>query len=379
MRLAVFSGNEYQSVGGRLFADRAFVLFLAALAGELGGVRLLGRISEGSDRARYELSPQITFVPLKSYSSLGRPLVAMAATIRSFRTAWRSLDEVDTVWALGPHPVGLMLVLIGLMRRRRVVLGVRQETISYVRSRHPGRRALIALGVALELTWRALARVLPTVVVGPELAEIYRRSPRMHELIVSLVSERELEAPAAGEPDSGEVTRLISVGRIETEKNPLLLADVLEILERDEPGRWTLSVCGEGPLTAALGERLEHNGVLSRATLEGYVPFAELAERYRAADVFVATSWTEGFPQTFVEAFAAGLPVVSTDVGGIRRAAEDAVVLVPAGDAQALADGLRRVRDDGSERERLRRAGAGWIRAHTLEREVDGLLGFLAR
>ena len=38
---------------------------------------------------------------------------------------WRGLDRVDTIWAFGPHPFGVLLVCMALLRRKRVVLGVR--------------------------------------------------------------------------------------------------------------------------------------------------------------------------------------------------------------------------------------------------------------
>ena len=127
-----------------------------------------------------------------------------------------------------------------------------------------------------------------------------------------------------------------------------------------------------------LAGRLAELGVADRATLHGYVPFDEISERYRASDVLVSTSWTEGFPQVIVDAFAAGLPVVATDVGGIRRAAGKAVMLVPAGDAAALAAAVRRLAGDPGLARALVEAGLDWERAHTIETEVERLAGFLS-
>jgi aminoglycoside phosphotransferase (APT) family kinase protein len=89
-------------------------------------------------------------------------------------------------------------------------------------------------------------------------------------------------------------------------------------------------------------------------------------------------SWTEGVPQVLLEAFAAGLPVVATDVGGVRRAAGEAALLVPPGDPAAAADGLRRVLDDEVLRQRLVTAGSAYAREHTLEVETGRLAALLA-
>ncbi len=54
-------------------------------------------------------------------------------------------------------------------------------------------------------------------------------------------------------------------------------------------------------------------------TLLGYVPIDDgLLDRYRQADVFLHVSWTEGFPQVLLEAFASRTPAVATEVGGVR-------------------------------------------------------------
>jgi len=118
--------------------------------------------------------------------------------------------------------------------------------------------------------------------------------------------------------------------------------------------------------------------VAGRADLRGYVPIdGGLPELYRTADVFLHVSWTEGLPQVLFEAFAAGLPVVATDVGGIAAAVGDAVLLIPPGDADAAIAAVSRVRADAALRERLVRAGAALVARHTLEREAAALTAFL--
>ena len=127
----------------------------------------------------------------------------------------------------------------------------------------------------------------------------------------------------------------------------------------------------------ALLARLADLGLEACAELRGYVPFDELLEDYRSADVLLSTSWTEGFPQVFVEAFAAGLPVVATDVGGIRKAAGETVMLVPPGDVEAAAEAIHRTVEDDELRRRLVEAGLDWAALHTTEVEIARLAEFL--
>ncbi len=73
----------------------------------------------------------------------------------------------------------------------------------------------------------------------------------------------------------------------------------------------------EGDLRA----RLDELGVADHADLLGYVPITGgLLDVYRSSHAFLHVSWTEGLPQTLFEAFAAGLPVVATAVGGVPDA-----------------------------------------------------------
>jgi glycosyltransferase involved in cell wall biosynthesis len=89
-------------------------------------------------------------------------------------------------------------------------------------------------------------------------------------------------------------------------------------------------------------------------------------------------SWTEGVPQVLFEAFAAGMPVVATDVGGVRAAVGDAALLVGPGDAAAAAGALERVVGDARLRAALVRAGRERVRTHTLEAEAHRTARFLS-
>jgi glycosyltransferase involved in cell wall biosynthesis len=216
------------------------------------------------------------------------------------------------------------------------------------------------------------------VVVGSAMEHRYRRAPRLLSLCVSLVPEREI-APADDEArDWDGEWRVLSVGRLDAEKNPVLLADVFARLAREEP-RWRLVVCGEGPLRSDLEARLQALDVRERAELLGYVPLdGRLLELYRSSHLLLHCSWTEGVPQVLYEAFAQRLPVVATDVGGVREAAQGAALLVAPGDAEAPARALARLADDGALRTRLVAAGVERAREHSLEAGTQRVAAFLA-
>jgi glycosyltransferase involved in cell wall biosynthesis len=372
VRLAAYTDYVYKQRDGHVYAQRAFALFLARLGDEVESLAITGRLDPEPGESYYRLPDSVEFVPLPHYASLASPLSALPAMVRSLGSFWRLLGRVDGAWLLGPYPLSFVFVLLAALRRRRVFLGVRQDWPTYVRSRHPSSRPLQFVAWLMEAGWRALARLYPVVVVGPELARNYSAARAVLPVTVSMVDEADIAPTRAAE--SGFT--VLSVGRLETEKNPLLLADVLAGLQARDP-RWRLVVAGEGPMRAELEERLASLGVADGADLLGYVPVdAGLHDLYRSADFFLHVSWTEGLPQVLFEAFAARLPIVATAVGGVPDAAGDAALLVPPGEAEAAVDALTRLAADEALRARLVESGVERVRRHTTTAEIRKVARF---
>ncbi|MEA2279143.1 MAG: hypothetical protein QOC78_4103 [Solirubrobacteraceae bacterium] len=376
VRVAVHADLAYRRDAAGLSADQAFGRFLGAMAGHVDRLVVIGRLDPAPGRWPHPLPAGVAFAALPHYDSLADVPAAARAAGRSLGRLWRALDDVDVLWLIGPHPLALPAALVGALRGRRVVLGVRQDFPVYVRTRHPQRRLLWGVADALELAFRGLARVVPVVAVGPDVARRYRHAPAVLELLISLVPERLLagEGPTA----NGAGGRLLSVGRLEAEKNPLLLADVLASLLTEEAD-WRLMVCGDGSQAPALAGRLAALGVAKQAALRGELPSEDgLMDAYRSGDVLLHVSWTEGVPQVILEAFAAGLPVVATAVGGVAEAVGSAAVLIPPGDAQAAADAVRRLRREPATRRRMVARGRAIAREHSLEASSRRVASFLA-
>jgi glycosyltransferase involved in cell wall biosynthesis len=149
------------------------------------------------------------------------------------------------------------------------------------------------------------------------------------------------------------------VGRLSGEKGPDVF---LEALSRLTVPGWTAAVLGDGPDRAALGARAGQLGLGGRIHWPGVVPDA--ARLYRAFDVFVLSSRTEGIPIVLFEAMHAVVPIVATRVGGVGEVVGDGeALLVPALDPAALAAAIDKVAEQPQEA--ARRAAAA---LSTLER-----------
>jgi phosphatidylinositol alpha-mannosyltransferase len=160
--------------------------------------------------------------------------------------------------------------------------------------------------------------------------------------------------PAEGLPQG---RRVLWVNRLDPQKGFPVMLRAFESLARERPDV-CLVVAGDGPDRAA-ADRLPERA-RARLVRLGTVPHEQLQRYHAAADVFAsAATGQESFGIVLVEAMAAGVPVVATDIAGYREVVRHEVdgLLVPPGDAPALAAAIGRVLDDPELASRLSAAG----------------------
>jgi glycosyltransferase involved in cell wall biosynthesis len=384
LRLGVYSDLKYRRDDDGLSTDRAFIRFVTALPPRIDELVIFGRLDPEPGRYPYALPAEsVRFVPLPFYprvTALGGLVRAVRRSTSIFRA---ELDRLDAVWIFGPHPLSDRFARIARRHGTPLVLGVRQDYPSYIGNRLPGPLWSWAIPVAhgLERSFRRLAREAPTVALGAEIAANYAggRAPVLttgFSLVRrdELVSEQEALAKAWDGP-----LRVLSVGRLDPEKNPLLLVEIAEQLRQHDP-RWSLAIAGDGPLQEALERRIEERRLGRAVELLGYVPNGpELWAEYRRSHAFLHVSLTEGLPQVLFEAQGAGLPVVATDVGGVSAAVGggESALLVPPDDAGAAVSALTRLAEDEAERRRLIAAGLANAREQTIEAQLDRIAEFV--
>jgi len=136
---------------------------------------------------------------------------------------------------------------------------------------------------------------------------------------------------------------VLTVARLVPLKNLTLLLDAVAIVRARVPNVHAVIV-GDGPEGTALRRRVATLDLVDAVTFVGGVSHADTPPYYRSADVFALSSSFDNSPNAILEAMACGLPVVATDVGGVRELVADRLgaAIVPAGDAEAFAAGLER-------------------------------------
>src|SRR4051794_38022683 len=201
---------------------------------------MIARVHPEPGRSHYELPPEVEVEALPWVDNLSSPGKVISMTLRSLRRFWRLLDEVDVIWLVGSYATSVPFALIAAARGKRVAFGIRQDLPNYARGRHPDRRHVHVAADVLEAVYRGLARFFPFAVVGPDLAHRFKHAPRLLDVSISLIRERDVVSAeqALQRPYNGSLS-ILNVGRIEMEKNPLLLAEILAALRERDP-RWRL-------------------------------------------------------------------------------------------------------------------------------------------
>jgi glycosyltransferase involved in cell wall biosynthesis len=154
------------------------------------------------------------------------------------------------------------------------------------------------------------------------------------------------------------------------------------LAQPDAPNHLRLRLVGDGPRRSALERLAAEIGVADKVDFLGRLTEHEVAEELGRADFLVLPSVvaengdTEGLPIALMEALAAGLPTVASDLTGIPELIRDGEtgLLVEPGDAAGLAEGLSRIARDADDWERRLRQGRELVEAqHELRRCVDQL------
>ena len=199
------------------------------------------------------------------------------------------------------------------------------------------------------LAEKLLARITQTVIT---VSDFDRNLALQHRLIPEdRVVTIHNGMPLSDSPHAfrgGSTVRLIMVARFQPQKDHATLFAALQKLEALP---WSLHLVGDGPDQSRWQEWVVDRGWGERVTFHGLS--LEVATLLAQSDLFVLASRWEGFPNSILEAMRAGLPVIASDVGGVREAVEEGRTgrIVPPGNPAALATALAELLADRSLRQ----------------------------
>lgn len=162
---------------------------------------------------------------------------------------------------------------------------------------------------------------------------------------------------------------LLAVGRLSPAKGFDVLLRACRLLQ-DRGRDFRCSIAGDGQLRASLGALIRELGLGERARLLGHVDHSALPALYGESDLFIMPSVIgpkgsrDGLPNVLLEAMATGLACVGSEVASIPEVIQDGRtgILVPPGDAAALADALEILLQDPARRKSMGHAAAELVR-----------------
>lgn len=171
--------------------------------------------------------------------------------------------------------------------------------------------------------------------------------------------------------DRASRTDLLYLSRVEVAKGVFELLDVYRILKRKNQD-YTLTIAGSGPDLDALRARAR-SMELNDISFPGFVTGGARLKSYRRGGIFCFLSYTEGMPNAVLEAMAMGLPIVSSDAGGLRDILRDGTtgfIVHPVKnsaprerfDAVEVADAIERLANDATLYQRIAAHNAAYAR-----------------
>jgi glycosyltransferase involved in cell wall biosynthesis len=151
--------------------------------------------------------------------------------------------------------------------------------------------------------------------------------------------------------------RFLFVGWLEREKGIFELLEACAALAKER--KFLLTIAGRGRVEREAMEYVKSKGLDQHVSFSGWVEGASLVELYSKHDVFVLPSWTEGFPNSMIEAMACKLAVIVTDVGNIPDLVSDGeqALLIPSRNVEALKRAMLLMMDNPSAMRGLAQCG----------------------
>jgi glycosyltransferase involved in cell wall biosynthesis len=180
---------------------------------------------------------------------------------------------------------------------------------------------------------------LAHVVVVPTayLVDVFAK----HGVVATAVPNHVMTRPRSGERRQRPIPRFFSNRNFESHYNVRAIIDAFDVVRRAWPDA-ELVVAGGGSQRSALQARVHELGLDDACRFTGPVPPSDMHQLYADADVYVNASLIDNMPLSILEAYSVGVPVVTSDAGGIPWIARDKVtaLVVPAQDVDALASAM---------------------------------------
>lgn len=368
---------------GQVYAEHpALGRYAEALAEHVSRLVVLSPEHGDQNSTKYPVhANNITITNLPAYQNI---LQFWLQAYRYYYLLWRTASQWDLLTIRMPTHAGFPAFLAAVWHKKPVFLVVVGEWLAYSKLNRYS-----FLKQWLVDTESRLQEVLMNFMVGHCLTftngeDLFRKldrpGRRVHLMRSSTIRERDVQAPGR-DTCQNPPYRILTVGTVSPRKGTSLIPRIIALLEQKNiEVEWLYigqvdgnSGVQEMHQTLKLAGELD---ISSRLKFLGPKEWDVLLSYYRTGDLFVLPTYMEGVPRVILEAQAAGLPVVSTNVGGIPTAVTHDVdaLLVDPGDANKLAGAIEKVICDKNIRRLLIDNGIESAKRATLDDETRKMI-----
>ena len=287
------------------------------------------------------------------------------------RAAWRLLPYLLALWrAAGRSDVFHVMANSGWSWHLYAAPAIRIARLRGVPVlvSYRGGEAAAFLARSARGVRRSMSRAARLIVPSRFLQEVFGRHGMHAEVVPNVVDLARFHprAEAAGGGAATARPHLVVARNLEPIYDNETALHTFSIVLRRHPAA-RLTIAGSGPDAGALERLAAELGVTDRVRFAGRLERDDMAALYQSADIALNPSLADNMPNSLLEAMACGVPVVSTNVGGIPFMVRDGAtaLLVSPKDAPAAAAAVNLLLADGALRRRIVSAGLAEVQAYT--------------
>jgi len=336
---------------------------------EAGGAQRIAYLLHEAFRNRgYETELWFLYLKRPAYASKGgvrvlvdhRPSLLGYCWLAVKLFAWIRLSNPDVI-ITHTHYANVLGQLLGAVAGVRCRVAVQHNILATYPALARYADRLLGTGGIYTTQIAVSNSVVESMAAYPER---YKRTVRtIYNGIVLEQNERFRGQPLLNLPITSP--KILHVGRLSPQKNHQVLFQSLQRL----PGA-CLVVVGDGELRGALEQQAQALGLAGRVTFLGEIAPEEVRAIMHVCDLFMFPSVYEGMPIALIEAMAAGMPIVASDIPASRELLQDCGILLPA-DPQQFARAAARLLEKKNEASALGERAARRARQFTVDAMAD--------
>jgi glycosyltransferase involved in cell wall biosynthesis len=359
--LVVVSATYHHRHGGQIWAYAPYARELAVWADLVPDLLVVAPEVEQpppADTAPIERSNvRLHSLPATGGETLLAKVRQVLALPRLTMLVARSLRQADAVHVRAPGNIALIGLVLAPLFSRRLVAKYAGQWVGY-----PEEPSTVRLQRALLSSswWRGPVTVYGDWPDQPDKVIPFFTSVLDHRQVARAAQAAERRPPGPG-------LHVLFVGRLTAAKHADALVEAVA-LTRARGLDVRATVVGDGPERRRLEQLADEQQVADHVAFVGALPFEQVLERYEEADALALVSESEGWPKAIAEAMAFGVVCVGSDRGLVPwMLADDRGLVVPPGDAGALADALALLASDRAHRLGMAERAATWGSQYSLD------------